>query len=125
VFIISNERKTWLIPDMYWPEITSEGHYVSHESISVLNDNDTDCELNITLFFEDREPMFFKDICPAFRTKHIRIDKVTFDDGTKVPRGIPYSSKVECSLQVAVQYTRVDTTQSKNAIMTTLACQIN
>lgn len=106
---------------MYWPEITSPGHYLSHESICVLNTNDTDCNLNITLYFEDREPKSFDYVCPSNRTRHIRMDKITFSDGSSVPRGVAYSSEIKCSVPVAVQYTRVDTTQAENTIMTTVA----
>lgn len=123
--IINNSKNVWLIPDMYWPEITSDGHYVSHESICVLNTNDIDCNLNIVLYYEDSEPRSFKYVCPALRTRHIRMDKVILDNGTAVPRGIPYSAKIECDMPVAIQYTRVDTTQAENSIMTTVACKIS
>lgn len=114
----------WLIPDMYWPEITSKGHYESHESICILNTNDSDCYVNVVLYFEDREPKSFCCTCPALRTRHIRMDRVVFEDGSTVPRGVPYASKIECSVPVAIQYTRVDTTQPENSIMTTIAYQI-
>lgn len=115
-------KKTWLIPDMYWPEITSEGHYVSHESICVLNASKEDCDLEFTLYFENQEPM--KGLvakCPGERTHHVRMDAILNGNGENIPRGVPYAALVQASTEVVVQYTRLDTTQCENAIMTTMA----
>ena len=115
-------KTIWLIPDMYWPEITSDGHYVSHESICVLNTSDTECRIAITLYFEDRGPISgLSAVCAARRTHHIRMDCLTDSDGAHIPQGVPYAAVVEASIPVVVQYTRVDTTQSENSIMTTMA----
>ncbi|MGE5613896.1 MAG: sensory rhodopsin transducer [Bacillota bacterium] len=115
-------KTTWVIPDMYWPEITSEGHYVSHEAICVLNMSDQKCELEITLYFEDREPVGdLKVTCEAKRTHHIRMDLLTDANGEHIPRGLPYASVIKASVPVVIQYTRVDTTQCANSIMTTMA----
>lgn len=113
---------TWIIPDMYWPAITSPGAYVSHESICVLNPSDVDCDIHIDLYFEDREPMLgLESVCCAARTRHVRMDMLVDQSGVHVPRGVPYAAVVRCSVPVVVQYTRVDTTQSENALMTTMA----
>lgn len=112
---------TWLIPDMYWPEITSEGHYVSHESICVLNTSDHDCVLDFVLYYEDRMPISgISAVCAAERTHHVRMDRLTDANGMHIPRGVPYAAVVRASTPVVVQYTRVDTTQSANSMMTTL-----
>ncbi len=116
-------KKIWYIPDMYWPEITSEGYYVSHESICVLNTSEEDCDITIDLYFEDREPREgLKCKCDALRTRHIRMDALKDGEGEPaVPRGVPYAAVVRGSIPVVVQYTRVDTTQSENALMTVMA----
>lgn len=115
-------KTTWLIPDMYWPEITSKGYYVSHESICVLNTSDEECSLSITLYFEDRAPLGgFTATCAAKRTRHVRMDLLTDSEGGHIPRGVPYAAVVTSSIPVVVQYTRVDTTQSENSSMTTMA----
>ncbi len=120
--MISIGMSTWLIPDMYWPEITSEGHYVSHESICVLNTSEQECKLDFTLYYEDREPMNgLSAICPSKRTQHVRMDRLTDAEGVHIPRGVPYAAVVNASIPVVVQYTRVDTTQNANSIMTTIA----
>lgn len=115
-------KKTWLIPDMYWPEITTEGHYVSHESICVLNTSKKTCELEFTLYYEDKEPIKgLTALCPGERTHHVRMDALVNDKGENILRGVPYATLVQASTDVVVQYTRVDTTQSANSLMTTMA----
>lgn len=115
-------KTIWLIPDMYWPEITSEGHYVSHESVCVLNTSDQECRLDFTLYFEDRPPISGISVnCGAQRTRHIRMDQLKDTDGNHIPRGVPYAAVIVASIPVVVQYTRVDTTQSANSTMTTMA----
>lgn len=113
---------TWFIPDCYWPEITTAGHYVSHESICVLNTGDADAQLSITLYFEDRAPMEgFGAVCGAQRTHHVRMDKLKDKEGAAVPMGVPYAAMVVSSAPIIVQYSRLDTTQPNEAMMSTIA----
>lgn len=115
-------KKEWLVADCYWPEITTGGHYVSHEAICVLNTSDSDARIQITLYFEDREPMadFFAE-CPAQRTRHIRLDKLVNGRGEAVPKGTPYALLLTSDSPVVAQYSRLDTTQPNEALMTTIA----
>ena len=115
-------KTEWLIADCYWPEVTTEGHYVSHEAICVLNAGDRDAEIEITLFFEDAEPLAgFRAFCAARRTNHIRMDKIVSKDGRGVERGIPYAMTVESDVPIVVQYSRCDTTQAELSFMGLLA----
>ncbi len=122
---ISKNNNVWMIPDMYWPEITSKGHYVSHESVCVLNTGSEVCDIKMTLYFEDRSPISLTSKCLPKRTKHIRMDQAVLENGDSIPKGLAYSAKVECSVPVVVQYTRVDTTQNSNSIMTTMAYRLD
>ncbi len=110
-------KTQWLIPDMYWPEITTPGHYVSHEAVCVLNTGEKDAQLTVTFYFEDREPIIWSGLsCGARRTNHIRIDLLK-----AVPKGVPYAALVESDVPVVVQYSRLDTTQANNGLITTMA----
>lgn len=110
-------KKEWLIPDMYWPEVTSPGHYVSHEAICLLNAGDTDADITVTFYFEDAEPIEVSGLrCAARRTNHLRMDKLA-----AVPKGVPYAALVRSSVPVVVQYSRLDTTQAENGLITTIA----
>lgn len=109
-----------LIPDCYLPS-SANGTYVSHEAVCVLNLNEVDVTVNMTLYFEDREKMTgYSAVIPAERTVHIRLDKIVSCDGTPIPRDTPYAMVIESELDVAVQYTRVDTTQPELAMITAI-----
>lgn len=108
------------LPDCYWPS-SKNGSYVSHEAVCILNVTDRSAHIRITLYFEDREPMsgFSATVDPR-RTSHIRMDRQVSASGETVPMDTPYAALVESDVDVAVQYTRVDATQSELALMTTM-----
>lgn len=111
----------WFVPDAYYPTI-SNGHFPSHEAICVLNPGDRDAEIDIILYFEDRDKMTgFKAVCMGERTNHIRMDKLTDVNGNAVPKGVPYAMMIASSEKIIVQYSRMDTTQAEMALMTTMA----
>ena len=113
-------KKQWLIPDMFWP-MADRGEYLIHEGICVVNANKEDCEIEIDFIYADRDPICgYKTVCPGMRTNHIRTDDVIVN-GEHLPRGAAYAAVLRCSVPVVVQYTRVDTTQSDLALMTTMA----
>lgn len=115
-------KKEWFIADMYWPVTSSEGEYVSHESICVLNTSDEDAAINITLYYEDMDEIVVETVmCNKRRTNHIRMDKVKDQDGKPLRRGVPYAAMIKSSTPVIVQYSRLDTTQAACALMTTMA----
>ncbi len=113
-------RTTWVIPDMFWPTSSAPGVYVSHEEICVLNASDQVCDIDIELFYEDREPIVLSAECAGQRTKHIRMDTLRDESGRNIPRGVPYAAVVTCSVPCVVQYTRLDASQSANSQMTTM-----
>lgn len=113
-------KKVWLVADGFWPA-ESNGQ-PSHEAVCVLNTGDTDAAVTLTLFFEDRPELSgFVTCCPARRTRHIRLDRLTNADGKPVPRGVPYALLLESDVPVVAQYSRLDTTQAELALMTTMA----
>lgn len=117
---MSGHRK-WLIPDGYLPE-KSNGDFVSHEAVCVLNTGSEDAQIRLTFYFEDRDPMTeFVTVCGARRTHHIRLDKLTDTNGLPVPRGVPYAIELESSVPVVVQHSRLDTSQEALALFTTMA----
>lgn len=114
--------RVWFIPDCYYPEITSPGHYVSHEAICILNTGEEDANLDIILYFEDREPMKnFKASCAGERTNHLRLDLLKDEEGNPVPKGVPYAIMVKSDVPIVIQYSRLDTTQAEIGLMTTMA----
>ncbi|WP_408893905.1 sensory rhodopsin transducer [Paenibacillus taichungensis] len=113
-------RTDWVIPDGYIPPVSS-GSLESHESICVLNTSTVDALLQITIYFEDREPL--EDIVaevPARRTKHIRTASLRSGEQL-IPPGVPYAITVSSNVPVIVQYSRLDTTQPELALMSVMA----
>lgn len=113
--------KNWFIPDAYYP-VKSSGGCLSHEAVCVLNTGDTDANIELTLYFEDREMLGgFRAICKAGRTNHIRMDMITNTEGKSVPKGVPYAVAVESDVDIIVQYSRLDSTQAEMALMSVVA----
>jgi len=116
-------ERHWFIPDGYIPE-TSSGQLVSHESICVLNTASEDALLKITIFFEDRDPLEeIMVVVGARRTKHIRTSSL-HKEGTPIPVGVPYAIELESDIPVIVQYSRLDSTQAENTLMSVMAYPI-
>jgi hypothetical protein len=115
---MSEGARVWLVPDGFIPE-ESSGSQESHEAICVLNTSEEEARLSISFYFEDREPI--KDVevvVPAERTLHLRTNRL---EGADVPRGVPYAMRVESSVPVVVQSSRMDTTQVALSLMTAMA----
>ena len=118
-------KTTWLIPDTFLDSVSKNGS-VSHEAICVINTSDTDAEIKLTLFFEDRDARTdFSSQCPAMRTHHIRMDKLRSADGEPIPRDTPYAVLVESNTPIVVQYSRLDTSAAEMALMTTIAYPVD
>jgi hypothetical protein len=115
-------HKRWVIPEGYIPAASHgpEPAMLSHETACVLNVADKDAQLEITIFYSDREPAGpYKVSVPARRTRHIRFNDLT--DPEPIPCGTDYASVIESNVPVVVQHTRLDSRQAENALMTTIA----
>ncbi len=115
---MSEGARVWLVPDGFIPE-GSTGAQESHEAICVLNTSAEQARLSISFYFEELDPV--KDVevlVPPERTRHIRTDKM---DGVEIPRGVPYAVRVESSVPITVQCSRMDTTQPALSLMTAMA----
>jgi hypothetical protein len=113
-------EKIWIIPDGYIPELSS-GALTSHESICVLNTSTEDAQLNFTIFFEDRDPIeHIAEVVAGRRTRHIRTSSLN-NNGTYIPVGVPYAIEVKSNIPIIVQYSRLDSTQAENALMSVIA----
>ena len=115
-------RKRWAIAEGYIPAQSHgpEPQMTSHETVCVLNANDADAHVVITIYYADREPAGpYRITVPARRTRHIRFNDL--DDPEPVPRDTDYASVIEADVPVVVQHTRLDSRQAENALITTIA----
>ena len=92
----------------------------SHETFCVLNAGDRPARLEVTVYYEDRDPVGpYRFEVPAGRTRHFRYN--AFEDPEPIPRDTPYASVIASDVPVVVQMTRLDSRQAENALMTTMA----
>ncbi|MGB8375414.1 MAG: sensory rhodopsin transducer [Salegentibacter sp.] len=115
-------KKKWVIAEGYIPP-GSNGpapEFTSHEAACILNTGDEDAHITITIFFADREPAGPYNITlGARRTLHQRFNNLK--EPESIPLGTSYSSVIESDVPIVVQHTRLDSRQSKNALLTTIA----
>lgn len=96
----------------------------SHEAMCFLNVAEDDAHVRVKIFFADREPVGpYEFIVPARRTHHVRFNNL--EDPQEIPRDTPYSSLIESDVPVVVQYTRLDSRQAANALLSTIAYPVD
>lgn len=118
-------KKTWVIGEGYIP---AESHgpqpqFESHETACILNTGEQDAHVEILIYFSDREPVGpYSITVPAQRTQHLRFNNLS--DPAPVPRDTDYASVLTSDVPVVVQHTRLDSRQSENALLTTVAYSV-
>lgn len=115
-------KKTWVIAEGYIPSYGNgpEPEFTSHETACILNTSNQQAQIEITLFFTDRDPVGpYKVTVDAQRTKHLRFNEL--EDPESVPKDTDYASVIESNVPVVVQHTRLDSRQAENALLTTIA----
>ena len=113
-------KKLWLIPDCELPQ-PGEGVAKGHESVIVVNDSDVDAEIQVKLFFTDKDA--YEDIkwtVKAGRVRCFRTNKLEDMDGFEVPFDTQYAMKITSNTPIVVQYGRLDNTQANLAFYTTM-----
>lgn len=119
-------KKVWAIAEGYIPPY---GHgpkpqMDSHETACILNAGNDDAHIEITIYFSDREPAGpYKVTVPARRTAHVRFNNLR--DPEPIPTDTDYASVLISDVPVVVQHTRLDSRQSDNALMTTMAYAVH
>jgi hypothetical protein len=116
-------RRRWAIAEGYIPgrSVDPENPALeSHEAVCLLNVSQRDAEIEITLFFEDRDPVGpYRILLPAQRTKHLRFNDLVSPE--PVPRDTSYSSLIESTVPVIVQHSRLDSSDPSIALLSTVA----
>ena len=112
----------WAIPEGYIPP-TSNGpapQMVSHEAVCLLNTSRQDANVELTVYFEDSEPVGpFRFTVQAERTLHVRFNNLR--EPQSIPKDTNYSSVVRSDVPIVVQHTRLDSRQAENALLSTIA----
>ncbi len=115
-------KRRWAIAEGYIPSWSHgpEPDLISHEAVCILNASDQDAHVEITVYYRDREPAGpYRITVPARRTDHVRFNNLREPEA--IPPATEYSSVIESDVPIVVQHTRLDSRQSDNALMTTIA----
>lgn len=118
--------KRWAIAEGYIPGWSHgpEPMFTSHETACILNTSSEEAHVTITIFFSDRDPVGpYRITVPARRTRHVRFNDL--QDPEPIPRETDYASLIESDVPIVVQHTRLDSRQSENALITTIAYAAN
>lgn len=112
----------WVIAEGYIPSQSNgpEPQMTSHETVCLLNTSDRDANVEITIYYKDREPVGpYRLVVPARRTLHARFNELR--DPEPIPRDTDYSSVIHSDVPVVAQHTRLDSRQAANALLSTIA----
>lgn len=114
-------RKTWIFPDGDLPPAGEPGLPLEgHESLIVLNTGDEDAQIEMNVYFADREPETgIRLLAPARRVTCFRVDKPVGDQRFQVPFG-QYALRLRSSVPVVAQIGRADVRQPNLAYYTTI-----
>lgn len=114
--------KTWVIADGYIPPTSMgpEPAMTSHDSFCMLNATGVAAEVEVWVFFTDRDPVgpYGLTIEPR-RAYHQRVNNLEGPESIEL--GMDYSLVIRSTAPIVVQHTRLDSRQSENAVMTTIA----
>jgi hypothetical protein len=115
-------RKRWAIAEGYIPSRSSfsDPTLISHETACILNPGDREANVDITIFFADREPIGpYRVTVAARRTLHLRFNDLK--EPAIVPRDTDYSSVFESDMPIIVQHTRLDSRHAEVSLLSTTA----
>ncbi|MFB2877941.1 sensory rhodopsin transducer [Floridanema aerugineum] len=112
----------WTIAEGYIPAYGNgpEPQFTSHETACLLNTGEQDAHVEITIYFKEKEPVGpYRVTVSARRTLHLRFNDLT--DPKPIPRDTDYASVFISDVPIVVQHTRLDSRQSENALLSTIA----
>jgi hypothetical protein len=115
-------QQQWVIADGWIPPGSSgpEPEMTSHESACMVNVNDAEANVEMTVYFTDREPVGpYRMRIPPRRVLHVRFND--FTEPEEIPLGTDYSVLIASSVPIVVQHTRLDSRQAANALASTIA----
>ncbi len=113
-------KKEWIIPDCELP-LPGEGVLKGHESVIIVNDSNQEANIEVSLFFTDKEPTtgIVWKVLPG-RVRCFRMNNLEDMCGVKIPNDTQYAMKVVSNCNIVLQYGRLDNRQTNLAYYTTL-----
>ncbi|HWV52825.1 sensory rhodopsin transducer [Pseudorhodoplanes sp.] len=114
-------KRRWAIPEGYIPSgsVSQDRALLSHETACILNANDRDANISLTVYFANRDPVVYKVKVGARRTLHLRFNDLK--DPEPIPLDTDYASVFESDVPIVVQHTRLDSRRAEIALLSTVA----
>jgi hypothetical protein len=106
--------RVWYVADGWMPlaQASQSAGYAGHEAIMILNPQDVDADIQMDIYFEDRDPITNVPLSVAARRiKCFRLDHPNEIAGVDLPRLTQYALRFRSNVNVVVQYGRMDVTQ--------------
>lgn len=120
-------KKIWVFPDAYIPSKgavypnASKSKIYGHESLCIVNPNNSNAKLKINFYFEKEKPWKgFTQNIKGETSLHLRLDKIKIPKYGYLTREKPYSIIVNSTKNVVIQLSRLDTTSKYNSFMTVM-----
>lgn len=113
-------KRIWYFPDAELPPMGADPDIFGHESIIVMNPNDANANVELTLYWTDRPPD--SGIMMEVGANRVICVRATERDGlmgVRIPLGVQYAIKVESDVPVIAQYGRLDVRMGNMAFYTT------
>jgi len=112
-------KKVWLFPDGELPVPEKGNKLEAHEALMVLNTSGRDASIELSFYFEDREPVkSLKVKVHAERVKCIRMDQREEIGGFELPYNTQYALRVASDVEIIATFGRLDTASEKMAFYT-------
>jgi len=112
--------KIWFIPDGEVPD-PKAGELYSHEAIIIFNPNKEIADIEFTFYFRDQEPV--RNV--RIKLEEERMIDLHLNNLKEIPASIevlkPYSVKIESSIGIIVQHSRLISIKDNFSIFTTIA----
>ena len=117
-------KREWYFPDAEVPPMGMDTEVYGHESIIILNPNDVNAHISITLYWTDRPPT--RGIFVDVKAGRVFCQRITARDGLlglPIPEGEQYAIALTSDIPIIAQYGRLDVRQSNMAFYTTTGYQ--
>lgn len=116
-------KRRWAVAEGYIPSDSvdpDDPALLSHETACILNAGDAEANVQLTLYFKDRESAGpYRVKIAARRTLHLRFNDL--EDPEPVPRDTDYASVIEADVPIVVQHSRLDSRRAEISLLSTMA----
>ncbi|WP_428961210.1 sensory rhodopsin transducer [Micromonospora fluostatini] len=102
--------RTWVVPGGHipFPSTGPEPEFTGFDQLCVLNATDSEAELELTVYYEDTEPVGpYRLRVGARRVRHVRVNDLIDPEAVRLDR--PYGCVLRSGVPVVVQFLRQDT----------------